>query len=210
MASKLAQKVVGWLGGLFGMQILQDLAGFFSAFEPLWGGFKLRSEEVLSLLARADLAGFVVVTSATRETISEAIFFHEQLRAHGLPISGFIANRVHPDLLADVNGPLVAAAADPDAQDRLRAAARSALDHNAATVVDLALENLFQQQALARTDRQNLRRIEEIADRESLLMLRIEAQDSDVHDLIGLAKLEAELNKAPQKTSRGARAATDP
>ena len=40
---------------------------------------KERAEQVNALLRRGDLATFLVVSSATEETIREAIFFHEQL-----------------------------------------------------------------------------------------------------------------------------------
>ena len=51
-------------------------------------------------MLRAPTTAFVLVTSAEREPIDEAIWFHRTLEHGGLPFAGVVVNRVHHDLLA--------------------------------------------------------------------------------------------------------------
>lgn len=77
-----------------GLQFLQDLSEFFLAFEGMYDGFKERAARVHALL-RQDGAGFVLVASPTRASLGEAVYFHERLRAKGMPFVAFVVNRVH-------------------------------------------------------------------------------------------------------------------
>ena len=65
--------------------------------------FKLRASRVEELL-HADDTAFVLVTSAQRGPIDEAIRFRDRLRADRLPFAGAIINRVHRPLPPGKNG----------------------------------------------------------------------------------------------------------
>ena len=62
--------------------------------------FSQRAAQVEQLL-RAPSTAFLLVTSAAREPIDEAIWFGQRLEADGLPFAGVVVNRVHHDLLGD-------------------------------------------------------------------------------------------------------------
>lgn len=180
LGSKVFQKALSLLDSVFGMRIIEELAEFFAAFETLWGGFKERAEKVNALLRRADVAGFIVVSSATRETVQEALFFQEQLRSHALPLAGFVVNRVHP-VIAD-EAPESAARAEVDAKDP-----------GLGEAVRAALEALVELDALGRSDRRNLTRIREVAREASVFIREIPALEHDIHDIAGLAELDEHL-----------------
>ena len=78
-----------------GVDLLEDLSGFFRSFGDMAGGFRERAEGVNQLLADSRTA-FVLVTSPRVDAIDEAAFFHHRLLDAGLPFAGVVANRVHP------------------------------------------------------------------------------------------------------------------
>ena len=80
-----------------GVDLLEDLAGFFRSFGDMAGGFRDRAEGVNHLLSDSRTA-FVPVTSPRVDAIDEAVFFHRRLLDAGLPFAGVVANRVHPGL----------------------------------------------------------------------------------------------------------------
>jgi len=195
LAGKVAQKVLGLLDTVFGTKVIEDLAEFFAAFEDLWGGFKERAERVNALLRDERTAGFFVVMSATRETASEARFFHEQLRLHGLPVLGFLANRVHRSFAAGIEpGPLRDALSSSGGRgsDVLPAGAAEALGADAATI-ERAIRDFLDLERLAAADREQLRETAERARREGLHFTEIPAFDRDVYDLTGLRDLQPYL-----------------
>jgi anion-transporting ArsA/GET3 family ATPase len=49
---------------------------------------------VFELLRRRDV-GFVLVSSAERLSVDEAIYFHDRLEASKMPLGAFVVNRVH-------------------------------------------------------------------------------------------------------------------
>src|SRR4029077_7634724 len=52
-------------------------------------------------MLRAGTTAFVLVTSAQRTAIDEAIWFRRTLNEGGLPFAGVIVNRVHHDILGE-------------------------------------------------------------------------------------------------------------
>lgn len=80
------------IGLLTGKTFVQNLMDFFQAFNGLYGGFKERAEKVTQLL-RNDQTVFVLVTSAERNALSEAVFFHDKLISNDIPLHGVIVNR---------------------------------------------------------------------------------------------------------------------
>jgi anion-transporting ArsA/GET3 family ATPase len=150
----LAAKVVGRgtsvvLSGLkrvTGVELLDDLSGFFGSLGGLLAGFRERAAGVKALLADPDTA-FLIIASPEHEPVEEAIYFGAQLRDAGLPFGGLIVNRVHAPVRGDVPAGLGtelaakvrAAAAELDAlADRDAAAVarlQSALGVDRATLV---------------------------------------------------------------------------
>jgi anion-transporting ArsA/GET3 family ATPase len=83
------------VGKVVGSETIEDVVAFFRAFEGMEQGFRDRASMVTELLA-ADETGFVLVTSPRRDSVEEAEFFAERLRASGLGVAGLVVNRVHP------------------------------------------------------------------------------------------------------------------
>ncbi len=80
-----------------GLDLISDLTTFFGLLGSMTEEFKVRAGRVEELL-HADDTAFVLVTSAQRGPIDEAVSFRERLRADRLPFAGAIVNRVHPPL----------------------------------------------------------------------------------------------------------------
>ena len=83
-----------------GIDLISDLSTFFQLLGDMTNDFSQRAAQVETLL-RADTTAFLLVTSAAREPIDEAIWFAERLQTDGLPFGGVVVNRVHHDLLGD-------------------------------------------------------------------------------------------------------------
>jgi anion-transporting ArsA/GET3 family ATPase len=85
---KIVQRIVG-------TDVLKDTAEFFGSMEGLYEGMKQRAREVANLL-RSDATSFIVVTSPSEDSVSEATFFASRLNESGLPFGALVVNRVHP------------------------------------------------------------------------------------------------------------------
>lgn len=79
---------------VLGGQLLGDVQTFVTAFETLFGGFRMRADRTLATLASPHTT-FLVVTTAEPDPIGEARFFVNTLGELKLPLSGIIVNRVH-------------------------------------------------------------------------------------------------------------------
>ncbi|MGH2808878.1 MAG: ArsA family ATPase [Actinomycetota bacterium] len=80
---------------IVGADVLQDTAEFFGNLEGMYDGFKQRARDVARLL-QSDVTSFVVVTSPSADSVSEATFFASRLNESGLPFGALVVNRVHP------------------------------------------------------------------------------------------------------------------
>ncbi|MGH3463027.1 MAG: ArsA family ATPase, partial [Kribbellaceae bacterium] len=78
---------------VLGAQVLKDVQTFASAFETLFGGFRERSEQTVSLLRQPHTA-FLVVASPQNDALREASYFSERLRTEKMPLAGVVLNRV--------------------------------------------------------------------------------------------------------------------
>ncbi len=88
------------LSKFVGSQFFEDLAVFFTEFNDVLGGFRVRAEETFDLL-RQPKVGFVVVASPERMAVREALHFHDRLQSSSMPMAGFVVNKVHDDLPID-------------------------------------------------------------------------------------------------------------
>jgi anion-transporting ArsA/GET3 family ATPase len=85
---RLVKKIVG-------ADVLDDTAEFFGNLEGMYDGFKQRARQVAQLL-QSDVTSFVIVTSTSEDSVSEATFFASRLNESGLHFGALVVNRVHP------------------------------------------------------------------------------------------------------------------
>jgi anion-transporting ArsA/GET3 family ATPase len=153
-----------------GVDLLRDLSEFFQSFGDMSEGFRARAERVSELLG-SDAATFVLVASPRTDAIDDAIFFHDQLHARGMPFGGVVVNRYHDARAGD----------EP-------------IDLMEALGADLAAKveaNYKDYEVLADRDRANLGRLTERLNGEPVIV--VPELDSDVHDLDGLAQMVEHL-----------------
>jgi anion-transporting ArsA/GET3 family ATPase len=154
-----------------GVDLLSDLSTFFGLLGDMTDDFSERAAQVERML-KAPTTAFVLVTSAQRTAIDEAIWFQRTLKESGLPFAGVIVNRVHHDVLGD---------SDPE---DLLAALGSELP---AALAARVAENFEDYHRLARRDRLGVQQLgEELGDRPLLLVPHL---DDDVHDIQGLLRV---------------------
>ena len=173
-----------------GSDVLHDVGEFLGQFQGMYDGFKERAAAVRSLLTRPEV-GFVLVASPRALSVDEALFFHDHLRTARMPVAGWVANRVTPDLwpgpapvpdAVALDAVLGSAAASPDA---------AAAPGDPATPLAARLaDTLAQHQAFARADAREVDRLRRAcpAPHVSVPLL-----DGDVHDLAGLAAIATRL-----------------
>ncbi len=86
--------VTSAMNKVLGAQIITDVQTFVTAFEALFGGFRQRAMETLSLLSSRHTTFFVVATPQ-RDALREAAYFVDRLNEERMPLSGLVLNRVH-------------------------------------------------------------------------------------------------------------------
>jgi anion-transporting ArsA/GET3 family ATPase len=82
---------------IVGAEALEDTAEFFGNLEGMYEGFKQRARDVAALL-KSDATSFVVVTSPSKDSVTEATFFAARLDESDLPFGALVVNRVHPKI----------------------------------------------------------------------------------------------------------------
>lgn len=93
--SVAAQAFVRTVAKVVGAEVVDDAVAFFQAFEGMEEGFRDRAEKVDELLGGPNTA-FVLVASARRDTVAEALYFTDRLRDMGKRPQALVANRLHP------------------------------------------------------------------------------------------------------------------
>ncbi|HYG64188.1 MAG TPA: ArsA-related P-loop ATPase, partial [Thermoanaerobaculia bacterium] len=96
----LGRRAERFLDEVVGMDLLRDMAEFFQAFTPLFGGFRERAQKVEELL-RSTRTRFVLVSGPGEERIPDTLFFARRLEQAGYHLGPIIVNRVHPRFLVD-------------------------------------------------------------------------------------------------------------
>ncbi len=170
-----ASPLLSALRRVTGLDLLTDLSTFFSLLGDMTDDFSERAAQVQKLL-RARTTAFLLVTSAQREPIDEAIWFRRTLQQSQLPFAGVVVNRVHHDLLGDTEpkhvGPALARRLNPELASKVAA-------------------NFLDYHVLARRDHGNIGRLAGELDDHPLLL--IPQLDDDVHDVEGLLRMHRYL-----------------
>lgn len=140
------------LGKFVGSQFLDDLGAFLLDFRDVLAGFLERARAIEALLRRPEV-GFLLVLAPEVPAVNEALFFADRLRAAGIPLDGFIANRVviRPGVVA------------PDDLRRRLAAAPALADVPAAELDQGAAELARAAEYLARLSEAQQREIARLA-----------------------------------------------
>jgi anion-transporting ArsA/GET3 family ATPase len=179
-----AAPFLGALRRVTGVDLLSDLSTFFQLLGGMTDDFSERAEQVERML-RAPTTAFVLVTSAQRAAIDEAIWFRRTLEKSGLPFAGVIVNRVHHDVLGD---------AEPH---DLAAELESCLPAGLAARV---AENFGDYHRLARRDTRNIERLGSELEGQPLIL--VPHLDDDVHDVAGLLRVRRFLFAAGAERER--------
>jgi anion-transporting ArsA/GET3 family ATPase len=93
----VGRNVEAFLDRIVGLEVLRDMAEFFSAFGPLYEGFRERATEVQALL-RSPRTTFVLVSGPGEERVPDTLFFARRLAEAGHHLGPVIVNRIHPPL----------------------------------------------------------------------------------------------------------------
>ena len=179
-----ASPLLAALRRVTGVDLVADLGTFFELLAGMTADFSARARQVDALL-RAPTTAFVLVTTAQREPVDEAIWFHRRLTENGLPFTAVAVNRVHHDLLGG---------REPGNLDRTLSALLPA---------DLAARvaaNFRDYHVLAARDERNLGRLEQALDKAPMVL--VPQLDDDVHDLAGLVVMHRYLFATPRERER--------
>ena len=93
----LGRNVESFLDRMVGLELLRDMAEFFQAFAPLYGGFRERALQVQELLRSPDTL-FVLVSGPGAGRVADTLFFARRLTEAGYRLGPIVVNRVHPEL----------------------------------------------------------------------------------------------------------------
>jgi anion-transporting ArsA/GET3 family ATPase len=169
---RLLSPLLAALRAVTGLDLIADLTTFFTLLGGTTDEFSARAREVDRLL-RSQETAFMIVTSAQREPVDEAVMLHKTLRESGLPFAAAIVNRF--------NAP-VADAAD------LEALLTPSLGGPLAAQIAAAHADYV---GLGGRDAAQVERLRRELDGEPLLV--VPQFDDDVHDVEGLLRVHTEL-----------------
>ena len=103
LVAKSTATLLRGLGKLTGGGFLEQVAGFVTEINALFGGWRKRADEVSSAL-RGDDVGYVMVTTPDPLAIREVAFFAQRLVKEHMHADAFVVNRVHPPFPAEIDG----------------------------------------------------------------------------------------------------------
>ncbi len=169
---RLLSPLLGALRAVTGLDLIADLTTFFTLLGGMTDEFSARARAV-DVLLRSRETAFMIVTSAQREPLDEAVTLHETLRESGLPFAAAIVNRFNAPIEdgADLEALLTPSLGGP-------LAAQIAAAHH--DYVSLGSRDAVQVERLRRA-----------LNGEPLLL--VPQFDDDVHDVEGLLRVHAQL-----------------
>jgi hypothetical protein len=88
-ASKLVHRAIS---AAFGEELAGEITMFVSSFSGIFGSLNQDLAEVRRFLSEKS-CGFLLVTSPSAASLTEAFFFHQKTTELGLPFEGFVLNR---------------------------------------------------------------------------------------------------------------------
>jgi anion-transporting ArsA/GET3 family ATPase len=179
-----AAPLLGALRHITGVDLLTDLSTFFGLLGGMTESFSLRAAKVQEMLT-AKTTAFLLVTSAQREPIDEAIWLRRKLEEIGVPFTGVVVNRVHHDMLSG---------REPAALDATLAA------EIGPRLARAVAQNFHDYHVLARRDERNIARLERELDGRSVLL--VPYLDDDIHDLAGLWRMHRYLFSGERERAR--------
>ncbi len=157
-----------------GVDLLEDVAGFFNALGDMTDGFRERAKRVDALLGESRTT-FLLVTSPRAASIAEASYFSRKLRDADLPFGGVVVNRMRDQVKARP-GP------------KLEAELAGLLQEQLARKV---VHNLEDHLRMADRDARNTALLRKELGRRP--MIEVPELPGDVHDIAGLAAMNAYL-----------------
>ncbi len=177
VANVAAQAFLKTISRVVGGDAIADAISFFQAFDGMEAGFRKRADAVMTLL-RSKETSYVLVTSARREAVEEAVFFAGRLRDQMLHVSAVVANRVHPVFAPELS------------EDEVRAEAAKQVRTKAGAL----WANLATLRAVAASERQALEPVMKAAGGpKGTVLASVPLLDHDVHDLESLAEVATHL-----------------
>lgn len=90
-ASKIVHKAIS---AAFGEELAGEIAMFVSSFSGIFGSLNQDLADVRKFLSE-DRCAFLLVTSPSHASLTEAFYFHQKTSELGLPFEGFVLNRSH-------------------------------------------------------------------------------------------------------------------
>jgi anion-transporting ArsA/GET3 family ATPase len=163
-----AQPIFKAIGKVVGSDVLADSLAFFQAFSGMETGFRERADDVVALL-RADRTAFVVIASPRHDTITEAVWFAQQLQAQAVPLAAAVVNRIVPDF----------GSTDVDVGD------------DASTDFAALVANVAELQVIRDAELAALQPLLDLAGDAPVALLPL--LDQDVHDLEALDRISTDL-----------------
>ena len=195
-----AQAFVRTVAKVVGAEVVEDAVAFFQAFEGMEEGFRDRAEKVDEMLGGPSTA-FVLVASARKDTVAEALYFTDRLREMGKRPQALVANRLHPRFGREGESPQHSGVLASESLSDLAASDRARAD---SLGEDTPLGALYS----------NLAEFRQVAEREEEVLAslisrvapapvcRVPYLEGDVSDLEGLQRI-AEVLCSPNSGSGG-------
>jgi anion-transporting ArsA/GET3 family ATPase len=171
---------------IIGAQALKDLSLFVASLETMFGGFRERAEQTYQLLKEPGTS-FVVVAVPERDALREAAYFVERLASERMPLAMLALNRVHTS-------------GAPRLSVERSLAAAEALDDSGESPLTAAVLRIHAERlGTAARDRRLADRF--VAAHPGVPVVQVAAQPNDVHDLVGLRLIAAELANGPEASA---------
>ena len=181
VANRAAQGVLRQLARVVGAAVVDEAVAFFQAFQGMEDGFRDRAQSTLDLLGD-DRTSFVLVASPRSDTLDEARYFLDRIRAADLDASGVVVNRMLP-----------ATGVGTERAAMIKAGLAGSPGAGVATALaDLA--------AAAADDEARVADLSQSAP--DAVLVRVPMLDDDVHDLDGLRRI-ADLLTADAPSATG-------
>ena len=168
-----AQAFVRTIGKVVGGEVVDDVVQFFKAFEGMEEGFRKRAELVLDLMSAEETA-FVLVAAPRSDTVAEARFFADRLRDAGIGVDLLVVNRLHPAF-----------------GESLSTADRQRAERLDGTAIGGFYRNLADFRTIAEAEESCLGDL--VNDVRPAPVARVPFLDDDVHDLVGLRRVQEHL-----------------